>query len=173
MRAKITAADNGSNWSSQMVLFMEMLLELGENPKDILGNAIYPAAGIVADEIRREINNLPDMDRVGGGMIRGVSKKQRKGLLKGLGISAMDTEKGTYNVKIGFAGYNDIVTAKWKAGQPNAMIARSVESGTSFLQKTPFVRVAVKKVQEKAVKEMENSLDKSFAEMQKKYERGR
>jgi len=173
MRAKIVAAGNGSSWSKQMDLFMEMLLELGETPTDILGNAIYPAAGMVAHAIRRGIHNLPSLHREAGNLIAGVGRRQRQGFLDGLGISKMEHQKGGYNVKIGFAGYNDVRTAKFPNGQPNVLVARCVESGSSVINKTPFVRPAVRRVREQAVKEMEKSLDHSFAEIQKKYERGR
>lgn len=169
MRTRITAAGSGSTWSAQMGLFMEMLLELGETPTDILGNAIYPAAGLVADEIRREIKHLPSREMIDG-MVFGVSKTQKRGLLNGLGISSIDRYNGTFDVKIGFAGYNDTVTDQWLRGQPNVLIARSLSSGTSWLIKIPFVRLAVRRVREQAVKEMEKSLDHSFAEIQKKYE---
>ena len=49
---------------------------------------------------------------------------------------------GFYNVKIGFDGYNSVKTKRWPSGQPNAMVARSIESGTSWMTKQPFMRKA-------------------------------
>lgn len=41
-----------------------------------------------------------------------------------------------YNVKIGFDGYNNIRSKRWPQGQPNQMVARAIESGTSWMSKT-------------------------------------
>ena len=175
MKLKIAAADAGSEWSSKMTQFLEMLLEVKENPRKFIGTAIYPAAGLVADEIRSGIENLPSLRKVKekDNKLWGVSRRQRKGLLEGLGISTIEVQRGFHNVKIGFDGYNEFVTQKWPNGQPNALIANTIEHGTSFMNKKPFIRPAVRRVREQAVKEMEKSLDHSFAEIQKKYERRR
>ena len=44
------------------------------------------------------------------------------------------------NTKIGFDGYNDVKTKKYPNGQPNMMIARSINAGTSFRRPYPFVQ---------------------------------
>ena len=74
----------------------------------------------------------------------------------------MENDNGYINTKIGFDGYNATKTKKYPNGQPNALIARSIESGTSKHQKTPFVRPAISKAKAKAEAAMAASVDKDI-----------
>lgn len=129
--------------------------------EQVIGPAIYEAAGIVADEIRAGIVGLP----VDGGYassddpLRGPNQIQKDALQESFGISPMGEKDGFYNVKIGFAGYNAIRTKRWPQGQPNAMIARSIERGTSFMEKIPFIKRAMTKVRKKAIQKMQLRID--------------
>lgn len=83
----------------------------------------------------------------------------------------MKKSNGVIEVHIGFDGYNRTISTrsvqkKWKnKHQANAMIARSVESGTSWMKKHPFIAPAVRKSQDKAIEAMqteyENELKKT------------
>jgi len=95
-----------------------------------------------------------------GELRTGIPGQAKKGLQASYGITPMQRdENGFYNVKIGFDGYNSIKTKAYPNGQPNQMIARSVESGTSFLQKHPFVAPGVRKSRKAALKKMEEIID--------------
>ena len=130
--------------------YIEKLKRLEKNSEGIAKQALYEGAGIVADEIRKEVENLPIDEKWGTPehQATGIRKKQKKGLLgnigDGMGISEMRKDNGVINVRIGFRGYNEIKTKLYPKGQPNRMIARAVESGTSFSKKIPFSRKAVK-----------------------------
>lgn len=125
------------------------LASLGEAGKALAGQAIYKGAGIIADQIRENITQLQAVDDVQGLVAYNtkqkapLTKSAKAGLLDSLGISKMAQSDGVYYVKIGFDGYNGIKTKKFPTGQPNAMIARSLESGSSIATKRPFVRPAV------------------------------
>ena len=93
----------------------------------------------------------------GDGGIRAQAGKQ--GLLDGFGISKMEETDGYLHVKLGFDGYNSVKTDKYPQGQPNQLVARGVESGASWIEKTPFVRPAVRRTQKSAVKAMQNIID--------------
>ena len=85
-----------------------------------------------------------------------------------LGIASMqDDGTGYLNVKIGFDGYNDIVTQRWPRGQPNQMVARSVESGTTWMKKNGFVRKAVASSRKRAVEFMKRTVDKAIETIMK------
>lgn len=122
--------------------------------REICGKTIYSGADIVADAIRAGIKSLPEVDDyitgTSGARGTGVTASQKQGLLDGFGISPMGNTDGSYNVKLGFDGYNDTKTKAYPAGQPNSMIARSVNSGTSFRKKIPFVDDAVRQSRKKA-----------------------
>lgn len=74
----------------------------------------------------------------------------------------MQNDKGYLNVKIGFDGYNRTKTEKYPKGQPNQLVARGVESGTSWKQKKPFIRPAVNRTKKKAEQMMAEILDKEI-----------
>lgn len=127
-----------------------------KNSSKIVGKAIYEGANIAADALKKSVQDLPLDERHGSpdAPLNGIKKLQRIGLEKGLGIAPMQDDKGFQNVKIGFDGYNLIKTKKYPNGQPNAMIARATESGTSFSQKIPFIRSTLKNIRTSVKKKM-------------------
>lgn len=138
----------------------------------IIGQAIYKGADIMADAIRKTTEALPEVassesSRVflsnrkhgsGASKLRGVTSAQKKGLLDGLGITPMNEENGYYDRKIGFDGYND-------DGQANVLIARSVNSGTSFREKIPFVDQAVRQARPEVEQAMAKEFDRLLKEV--------
>lgn len=143
--------------------FLEQLETTQAHSSAVVGQMIYDGAGIVADEVRRRILMIPEREvyETSGGKhhTRGITDVEREGLLDSLGISKMRVDGGFYNVAIGFDGYNANVTASYPYGHPNSMVARSIESGTSWLAKTPFIAPAVSATRGMAVKAMEKVFD--------------
>lgn len=135
--------------------------------EEIIGKAIYEGAGIVADAIREELEKLPTDESFGTTEhpAKGIKAVQKVGLLQSMGISEMREENGMYNVKIGFDGYNKVKTARWPKGQPNTMVARAAESGTTWLQKSPFARPAVRNTRKKALDKMGESVDQEISRL--------
>ena len=141
----------------------EYMKQLGRlQSEGYLKQAIYPAAGKVADAVRKNIEALPELSGT-----RGVTKKQREGLLEGFGIASFQNENGYLQVKLGFDGYNDQRTKKYPNGQPNAMIARSIEGGTSWSPKIRFINNAVKATQSEAEAIMKKEIDKNIEKIMK------
>lgn len=122
---------------------------------ELIGKAVYAGAGLVADAIRAGINSLPESQS----SRHGLTAKQKQGLANGLGISHMKDESGFINVKIGFNGYNGHVSKKFPKGQPNALIARSAEKGTSYAPAQRFVAPAVNRTKAAAENAMEEVID--------------
>lgn len=147
---KMSLSDGGA--------YIAKLHALGADIPEVCRAAIYPAAGLVADAVQKEISGLKT-SRDGRATLNG---KQRAGLHNGLGISPFRDDNGYLNVKIGFDGYNDIVTDRWPRGQPNAMIARSLERGTSFWEPNPFCKRAVRSIQTPAQQAMQRVLDEEI-----------
>lgn len=134
--------------------YINQLTNLEFTAHDAIGRAIYKGADIVADAVRANIQKLPKS---------ACTDAQRKGLLNGLGIASMRQDDGTYNVKIGFDGYNEHKTTKYPRGHANSMIARSIESGTSFSHKHPFIAPAVNATKSQAEKAMADEINKQIA----------
>ena len=146
-----------------------MLGKIGDASKDICGAAIYEGAKIIADEVK---NNLESLKTVSDADAIMAAKKEEAtyltirakiGLMKSFGVTPMQRDRdGIYNVKLGFDGYNDVKTKKWPKGQPNQLIARACESGSSAMIKQPFFREAVQKTKKKAESRMAEVLDEKI-----------
>ncbi len=147
--------------------YEKKLLELRNMTKDVIGEAVFEGAAVVADEVRRNIQALPVDDRFvkGAGTLYGVSEAQKQGLLDGFGIAPLQDENGYLHVKLGFSGYNSVRTKNFPNGQPNSMIARSVNSGTSFRQRIPFVDTAVASARSQAEDKMKQKLDEAIGDV--------
>jgi len=129
--------------------------------KNIAGASLYKGAAILADELRKNIEALPERPRSGkkGEMLKGATKDQKAALLSHMGITKMMQKDGSYDLKIGFQGYDDDITPKYPQGHPVSMIARAIESGTSFLQKTPFISATKKNAKGPAEEAMKKEIE--------------
>ncbi len=147
--------------------YERQLMKIRAASEEVIGKAIHDGAGIVADAVRDNINALPIDDRIAknGQMLYGITELQKEGLLNGFGISKMRNDSGFINVKLGFDGYNEVKTKKYPSGQPNSMIARSVNSGTSFRQRLPFVDNAVKGKKSEAERKMAEKFDEALRDI--------
>lgn len=116
--------------------YLKQLEKLEQNTTDIAKQAVYEGAKVTADAIRSGIEGL----RTDGPSAYETKRRetQKKGLQESFGLSPMENDQGFLHVRAGFDGYNSIQTKKYPQGQPNAMIARVFNSGTSFSSKQPF-----------------------------------
>lgn len=148
------------------------LAKLERSTEKIIGKAVYAGAGVVADAVRKNIISLPIVPPKNSfgtatAPISGVTAAQKTGLVDGFGISRMQLDNGYYHVKLGFDGYNRTKTKKYPSGQPNILIARSVENGTSFRSKHPFVSPAVRNSRKAAEQKMKEVLDEEINRLEK------
>lgn len=142
---------------------------------EMIGEAVYDMAKVVANKVRANIEALPAVSNEANiatyreGYSR-LSEPEKQGLLDGFGVSPMQDDGGYINVKLGFDGYNSIKTKKYPQGQPNVLIARVMESGSSYREKTPFIRPAVSAVEKTAVKQGQAKIDQKIYALEKKKE---
>lgn len=141
--------------------YVRQLEKLSDLSRECIGRAVYDGAGVVADAVKDAINSLPiDERRVKDGqMLNGISRLQKDGLLEGFGIAPMQNDNGYLHVKLGFAGYNGVRTNQFPDGQPNSVIARSVNSGTSFRTRIPFVDNAVRQKKNECEEKMKETFE--------------
>lgn len=147
--------------------YSKKLDKLGRTGVGIIKAAVYEGADEVADSVRKYTSALPVYANEKSAIIawrqdvpaEGLTSKQREGLLEGLGLTDMRDECGYIYTKLGFTGYNDVHTRDYPNGQPNALIARSLESGSSARKKHPFVRPAVNTSRKRAENRMKNKID--------------
>lgn len=131
--------------------------------------AVYPAAGYLADKIAAGLNELPTVEgkdgkppyMAPGYKLDSISPVQKQDLIKGFGITAFENKNGYINVKLGFDGYGSYPTKKHPRGIPNALLIRSLEKGTDFLKKNNFIT----KIYNREKKTVEKQLGKNFNEL--------
>lgn len=127
--------------------YSQQLNQLYNDALPIIRQCLYDGAAVMADAIRDAIDTIPTRSNKEFGtaqnMLTGLTAKQKAGLKESFGISPMSDRNNQQSVKCGFDGYNDVVTEKYPNGQPNQLIARAIESGTSFLQPCHFMSKAI------------------------------
>lgn len=137
----------------------------------VIGPAIYEGAKIVADSVQSGISSIPTVAPNSWATPTnpnpGITAKQKAGLHNSFGIAKLQDDDGYLNVKLGFDGYNDVKTKRWPSGQPNQMIARAVERGTSLLQPTAFMKSSVSKARSACIKAMKETADGEIQKIMK------
>lgn len=146
------------------------LQRIGKNTPEIIGAGVYAMADVVADQMRKNIKQLPAVKNEANIATyrKGYSKlsePEKEGLLEGFGISKLQNDDGFINVKLGFDGYNSVKTKKYPKGQPNALIAQITDSGSSYREKTPFVDDAVKKSKKAALQKGRAAIDEKTSKI--------
>lgn len=154
-----------------MDAYIKQLENVANATKEVCEAAVYAGANVVANEIRTEIQQLKTVSNKGA-IIAYKSKKptyisdqQKKGLEESLGVAPIRESMGVYDTKVGFDGYNDVKTKRWPNGQPNALIARSCNSGSTAMLRQPFIRRAVAKSRGQALEEMDDAANKKVEEI--------
>lgn len=155
---------------SQIDEYAHRLEMLWKSQREIIESAVYQGAAVVADEIKKGLleipiqegeNGLPPVAR-DGEKLTGISRRQKGDLIDGFGLAPMERSGDFVNTRAGFDGYGSVKTKKYPKGTPNAMLMRSLESGTSFRKRRPVVRLAVSRARKRALAAMEEELDKQI-----------
>ncbi len=149
------------------------LERLGDRSGAVAKQAIYPAAGLLADRIKANIRALPeDTYRYlrDGDIFTGVPPEEKEELAEAYGISTIEKdENGDWNAKIGVkgSGYGQRKTKKYPKGIPLLMLARSIERGSSVRKATPFAKPAVQKTKKEAIAMMQKVIDEETEKIMK------
>lgn len=149
--------------------YARKLSDLALKSREVGAQALYAGAKILADQIRRNLEAVPTIPNTSAHeeYTNGVPEEQKQALLDSFGITQIRDDDGYLNLKMGFDGYNGIKTRMYPKGQPNVMIAASVESGSSVQQKYPFVRPAIKQKEKECIDAIAAVIDKETAQIMK------
>lgn len=139
-----------------MEAYLKSFDKIASEVPRIENQALFDGAGLLADAVAQEIDGLNELNKI-----------QRRDLRKGMGIAGFWTEQGATVTKIGFEGYNSIKTRRWPNGQPNAMIARALIRGTSWMRANRFTARAAKKAREACIRAMQERVAREFAALTK------
>lgn len=139
--------------------------------KTVFKFALWEGASVAADELRAGVNGLKrvtDAEAIHAWeklTPTYLSVSQKNGLRSGLGVTKIRLRGSVWSVRIGFDGYNSVVTRRWPKGQPNQMIAASCEHGSSAMLEQPFIRPAFERCEAKIKEAMEDKAKEKIEEI--------
>lgn len=141
--------------------FINLCIFTDKELSRIIKRSVFKGGKVMGDALGRAVSRIPvDDGDHHHGRRKGLTSEQKRGLDESFGIAKVRETRYGWNVKAGFDGYNSVVTPKYPKGQPNAMIARSLNSGTSFLIKYPFMDSTVSAYKSETVEAIEKEFDK-------------
>ena len=122
------------------------------NAEACIDVAVDKGSEVVADYTVQELKNMPTDDRPGRVDQRtGLRTIQKNFLIEEFGVSPLENKnRGVLTYKDG-SGYT-----------PAIVLARSLEAGTSFMQKNPVFSRASRKARKPCLEAMEKSLNESI-----------
>ena len=172
MKQSISIMNGYGKWGEPMAKitfsgideYAEKLGILWKESQKMIEKAVYDGAEVVADEIKKGLKALPVEEGYGTEEhpLNGIGRRQKADLIDGFGLAPMQNDDGYINTKAGFDGYGSIQTKAYPNGQPNAMLMRSIESGTSFRKKHPVIRTAVNRSKGKSQEAMQKAIEEEI-----------
>jgi len=152
----------------------ELLDKMGQQAPAIASKALYQGAGIMADEIRKGAEGIKTAEfkyaRKDETRLPSPEEKEIVRIATA-GIAKFNKNGGEIDTSVGYqnAGYAELSGKK----KPIPVIVNSINSGTSFMQKQPFVRKAANSGGKKAIAAMKNVIESEFEAANIKYWRGK
>ena len=144
----------------------EMLAKLEGKANEVAAYALYEGAAVVADAFGSAVKSIrtEPFRYARPGQTRLPSPEEKAALLGKSGIAPFRDDGAEVNTMIGIsgaAGYADV------AGKPKAvrLIARSINSGTSFMKKQPVFRKAVSASKGRATDAVVSKAEEMFNEI--------
>lgn len=129
-----------------------------------LKRVVRRGAAIIADALRGAIEALREREK--GASTAGITRREKELLTKHFGVTPIKRDRdGFLHAKIGWDGYSGNKTKQHPQGVPVPLLARVIDSGTSWRKKLPFIRKTVKKYEQAAVEEMQKALDEELEDI--------
>ena len=120
-----------------------MLARLGAKADEVASHSLYEGAGIVADAYKAAVNGIATepFKYAPPGKTRLPSPEEKAALLGKSGIAGFNHSGDDVNTIVGISGSAGYANVAGKA-KAVRLIARSINSGTSFMKKQPVFRKA-------------------------------
>lgn len=154
-----------------MAEISETLSKMDEKAPGVASKALYEGAGIMADEIKKSAATIRTASFKWAssrkGQTRLPSPEEKEIVMQAdAGIAKFNKNGTEVDTSVGFrnAGYTQL---KGKT-VPIPKIVNSINSGTSFMNKQPFVRKAASSGGKKAIAAMKEVIETEFEAMTKK-----
>lgn len=141
--------------------------KLPEKAAKIAAEALYEGAGVMADAVSQAVHGIATEDfRYAAGGRKRMPSPEEKAILEGAkhGVAKFRNDGTKIQTSIGFdnAGYAELDGKR----KPIPLIANSINHGTSFMQKQPFLRKAFTQQQGAAVAAIEAGIKKREDELE-------
>lgn len=152
-----------------MTEISNLLGQLEEKAPSVAASALFEGAAVMAEEVKKGAEGIrtAPFKYAKPGERRLPSPEEKQIIVDaGIGIAKFDKNGTEIDTSVGYrnAGYAEL------AGNqvPIPVIVNSVNSGTSFLIKQPFVRKAARTGETKAIRKMTEHIDNAWNEYIKK-----
>ena len=150
-----------------MVEISELLDKMEKQAPKVASKALYEGAGIMAEEIKQQaqkIKTAPFKYAKDGQRMPSPEEKEIV-IAAGMGIAKFDKNGTEIDTSVGYrnAGYADLNGKK----KPIPVIVNAINSGTSFMNKQPFIRKAANSGGKKAIAAMKETIEAEFEAMSK------
>ena len=149
-----------------MAEISELLEKMEQAAPAIAAQALYEGAGIMSGEIRSAAEGIKTGPGPTRGSARYATPEEKAAVLSvGAGIAKFNKNGTEVDTSVGYrnSGY---VNIKGKQ-KPIPLIVNSINSGTSFMHKQPFVRKAARSGGAKAMSKMQSYIEDAFEKMTK------
>lgn len=146
--------------------FAQKLLALGAKGEDIQKAALYAGAGEIASAIKAAVQTIPS-NIVMPKPYYGLLPEDKEDMASSVGIAKFESKSGEVTTAVSFSGYARRKEKKYPKGVPIALLARSLESGSSNRQKYPFVRKAINAAKKAATEAMQKAAEDKYKEIMK------
>ena len=144
-----------------------MLKALGDDAGKVASAALYEGAGIMADAIQRGAESIATapFKYATGGQTRLPSPEEKEIVAgkRSVGIAKFKTDGMDVDTSVGYGRSGYAMLAGKKVAVP--LIANSINSGTSFMKKQPFVRKAASTGGKRATDAIRASIEKNLQEI--------
>ena len=147
-----------------------MLAQLGNKAQDVASGALFDGAGVVADVMRAAVNSIAAEPQRRKNRppaktpARLPTPAEKAAVVGKTGIARFRKEGGDVNTLIGVtgsAGYADVDGKR----KPVRLIARAINSGTSFMHKQPVYRKAASQSSGRAKDAIVSKAEQMFNEI--------
>lgn len=149
----------------------EMLSALEEKAPAVAARALYEGAGVMAGAVNEAAAAIKTEPFKWAARSRGETRlpspEEKEIVLAAAGIAKFDKNGSEVETSVGFknAGYAEL---KGKM-VPVPVIVNSINSGTSFMRKQPFVRKAASGASNRAIEAMQKRIEEEFEAIGKQY----
>lgn len=143
-----------------------MLAKLENRAEEVASGALFDGAGIVGDAFTAAINSIQTapFKYAADGKQRLPSPEEKAALAGKSGIAKFNKNGSEVNTLIGISGSAGYANVNGKA-KAVRLIARSINSGTSFMKKQPVFRKAVSRSQGAAKDAIVSKAEEMFNEI--------